>query len=178
MSGPSGLDAAPGGPVQLRSDPSVLWRAVVAWVALVLTIASVTGAALALSGNLGQPRTFLVLTMVGLGIAAVLGGCRAAYWRCRLESTEYQMDAAGITMRAGSTTTQWAWTDIDMVRVEGSMGWTDLLMPASVEDFPALCVRSAGQTTRGPGLLMWGRSTTDVLNAEVTKRLTHARADT
>ena len=165
------------GPVQLRSDPSVLWRAVVAWVALVLTIASVTGAALALSGHLGKPRNFLVLTMVGLGIAAVLGACRAAYWWYRLGSTEYQMDAAGITMRAGSTTTQWAWPDIDMVRVEGSMGWTDLLMPASVEDFPALCVRSAGQTTRGPGLLMWGRSTTDVLNAEVTKRLTHARTD-
>jgi hypothetical protein len=177
MSGASGLNEAPLGPVHLRSDPSVLWRAVLAWVALVLTIASVSGAALALSGNLGQPRTFLILTLVGLGIAAVLGACRAAYWWYRLGGTEYQMDAVGITMRTGSTTTQWAWSDIDMVRVEGSMGWTDLLIPASVEDFPALCVRSAGQATRGPGLLMWGRSTTDVLNSELTRRVTHARAN-
>jgi hypothetical protein len=177
MSGAPGLDAAPLGPVQLRSDPSVLWRAVLAWVALVLTIASVAGAALALSGHLGQPRTFLVPTMVGVGIAAVLGACRAAYWWYRLGSTEYQLDSAGITLRTGSTTTQWAWPDIDMVRVEGSLGWTDLLMPSSVEDFPALCVRSAGQTTRGASLLMWGRLTADVLNAEVTKRLTHARTD-
>lgn len=177
MSGVSGLDAVPLGPVQLRSDPGVLWRAVLAWVALVLTIASVTSAALLLSGNLGQPRTFLVLTMVGLGIAAVLGACRAAYWWYRLGSTEYQMDANGITMRTGSMTTQWAWGDIDMVRVEGSMGWTDLLIPASVDDFPALCVRNAGQTTRGPGVLMWGRSATDVLNTEITRRLTHARAN-
>jgi hypothetical protein len=177
MSGASG-DAAPLGPVQLRSDPSVLWRAVLAWVALVVTIASVTGVALALSGNLGQPRTFLIVTLVGLGIAVVLGACRAAHWWYRLGGTEYLMDSAGITMNTGSPPTQWAWSDIDMVRVEGSMGWTDLLIPASVEDFPALCVRSDGQTTRGPGLLMWGRSTTDMLNAEVARRVAHARAST
>lgn len=58
------------------------------------------------------------------------------------------------------------------------MGWTDLLTPASVDDFPALRVMSAGQAARGPGLLMWGRSTTDVLKVEVTRRLAHARANT
>lgn len=177
MSGASGLDAAPPGPLQLRSDPSVLWRALLAWLAPVLTIASVAGAALALSGNLGQPRNFAAFASAGIGIAAVLGACRAAYWWYRLRNTEYQIDAAGITMRTGSTTTQWAWSNIDMVRVEGSMGWTDLLIPASVDDFPALRVRSAGQATRGPGLLMWGRSTTHVLNAEVARRMAHARAN-
>lgn len=119
MSGASGPDAAPLGPLQLRSDPSVLWRAVLARVAPVLTIASVAGAALALGGNLGQPRSFAVFASAGLGIAAVLGACRAAYWWYRLGSTEYQMDATGITMRTGSTTTQWAWSDVDLVRVEG-----------------------------------------------------------
>ena len=178
MSGASGLDAAPPSPLLLRSDPSVLWRAVLAWVALVLMLASVAGAALALSGNLGQPRNFAAFAGAGLGIAAVLGACRAAYWWYRLGSTEYRMDAAGVTLRIGSTTTHWAWSDIDMVRVEGSMGWTDLLMPASVDDFPALRVRSAGRAMRGPGLLLWGRSATDVLIAEVARRMAHARAST